>query len=134
MLSLNSLTLDLSPDWIPPFHLYTLYLASCQIAHGSFPTRLRTQSDLMYLDISVAGISGEVPNWSNLQVLNLSHNQIWGTIPDLSFSSSMTYLDVGSNNLSAPYHFLIQESRFSSSLLTCSLDPFPLYVHMSFAR
>ncbi|KAL8508182.1 hypothetical protein ACS0TY_018675 [Phlomoides rotata] len=60
-------------------------------------------------------ISGEVPRWvwnmSYLRYLNLSHNQISGTIPDLSSASSMTMLDAGSNNLSGSVPILLPEMQ-----------------------
>ncbi|KAK9063927.1 hypothetical protein SSX86_017799 [Deinandra increscens subsp. villosa] len=103
-LSHNSLTLNLKPDWSPPFQLGTISLSSCKL-RSSFPTWLKTQKNLVVLDISNNGISGTVPNWfwesviPRLQYLNLSSNEIYGTVPDL-VSGEIPLIDLGSNSFS----------------------------------
>ncbi|XP_068502668.1 receptor-like protein EIX2 [Phaseolus vulgaris] len=83
----NSLSLKLDTTWIPPFQLFYLGLASCKLG-PSFPSWLQTQSRLSFLDISDAEINDYVPDWfwNKLQYvsdLNMSHNSIKGTIPNL---------------------------------------------------
>ncbi|KAL8512658.1 hypothetical protein ACS0TY_018959 [Phlomoides rotata] len=133
-LAFNSLTLDLSADWIPPFQLEWINLRVCKMARGSFPTWLQTQTNISSIDISDAGISGEVPRWvwnmSDLEYVNLSHNQISGTIPDLSSASSIIILDVGSNNFSGSVPILnpkMQTFQLSFNNFTGSISSICIY-------
>ncbi|KAK6134784.1 hypothetical protein DH2020_031454 [Rehmannia glutinosa] len=106
-LSFNSLAFNISPDWIPDFDLDVINLARCETGPG-FPTWIRTQRSFSWLDLSNAGISSKVPKWlwSNLspgvQYLNLSHNQISGTIPDFSPEMMFVSIDVSYNKFSGP--------------------------------
>ncbi|CAI9785876.1 unnamed protein product [Fraxinus pennsylvanica] len=61
-LSFNSLTLNLSCDWVPPFQLNDIFLSHCNMG-PHFPKWLQTQNRYVNLDISVAGISDAVPVW-----------------------------------------------------------------------
>ncbi|XP_015170274.1 receptor-like protein 12 [Solanum tuberosum] len=61
-LSYNSFSLQLRPDWIPPFELQVIGLSHCEMGHR-FPQWLRTQKTYSYLDISFVGISDIAPNW-----------------------------------------------------------------------
>ncbi|KAF8390890.1 hypothetical protein HHK36_023189 [Tetracentron sinense] len=88
--------------------IYTLRLSSCNISE--FPSFLRNQSMLSYLDLSNNKISGQIPNWvwelgnQNLFQLNLSYNMLHGfekQLPDLS-SSGLAILDLHSNLLQGP--------------------------------
>ncbi|XP_015962722.3 receptor-like protein EIX2 isoform X3 [Arachis duranensis] len=77
-LSHNALAFNVSVDWIPPFNLTDIYLASCKLG-PNFPTWLHTQTRIDNLDISCAGISSTVPNWfweplPRMMYLNISHN------------------------------------------------------------
>ncbi|GAY65236.1 hypothetical protein CUMW_239650, partial [Citrus unshiu] len=54
----NSLTLKLSHNWVPPFQLKWLSLASCKMG-PHFPKWLQTQNQLVHLDISNVGISAQ---------------------------------------------------------------------------
>ncbi|KAH6834169.1 hypothetical protein C2S53_019004 [Perilla frutescens var. hirtella] len=127
-LSFNSLTLDFSPDWIPPFSLQTIALASCKMG-PSFPKWIQTQTGVSYLDISDAGISDQVPNWlwnlsSKVTYFNLSQNQISGTIPDLS-SNFFDFIDVSSNKFSGPLPLInhnISLARFSQNMFSGSIS------------
>uniref|UniRef100_A0A6N2KG07 Leucine-rich repeat-containing N-terminal plant-type domain-containing protein n=1 Tax=Salix viminalis TaxID=40686 RepID=A0A6N2KG07_SALVM len=87
-LSYNSLVLRFKSDWDPTFQLNTIRLSSCNLG-PSFPKWLRTQRNVHFLDISRANISDKIPNWfwnqlPSLSFLNLSHNSMTGTLPDLS--------------------------------------------------
>jgi len=86
-LSYNSLVLRFKSDWVPTFQLSTIRLSSCNLG-PFFPQWLRTQRNVHLLDISSANISDKIPNWFwNLlptsAFLNLSHNLMSGTLPDL---------------------------------------------------
>ncbi|GAY68640.1 hypothetical protein CUMW_265690 [Citrus unshiu] len=113
----NSLTLKLSHDWVPPFQLKSLSLASCKIG-PHFPKWLQTQNQLISLDVSNNGISDAVPDWFwdlsiELVFLNLSNNQIRGKLPDLSFLRyDDIVIDVSSNHFWGPIPPLPSNSTF----------------------
>ncbi|KAJ0681441.1 putative non-specific serine/threonine protein kinase [Helianthus annuus] len=103
-LSYNSLALDLSPDWSPPFQLDVIWLSSCKLG-SSFPEWLKTQTNLSVLDISDAGINDTVPSWfweslnPGLRYLNMSSNQMHGMVPNLVFGKQ-PLIDMRSNDFS----------------------------------
>ncbi|XP_061337793.1 receptor-like protein EIX2, partial [Gastrolobium bilobum] len=79
-LSSNSLSLKFESSWV---------LASCKLG-PSFPSWLQTQSSIIYLDISDAGINDSVPEWlwynsQYIDWMNMSHNNLMGAIPNLPF-------------------------------------------------
>ena len=97
-LSSNSFTLNFSFDSFPPFKLIDLYLRSCKLG-PNFPNWIRTQRNLIFLDLSNTGISNTIPTWFwdmpfELNCLNLSRNQIKGRLPNASsiFSDLATNL------------------------------------------
>ncbi|CAJ2653688.1 unnamed protein product [Trifolium pratense] len=86
-LSSNSLTLKFSENWVPPFQLRVVFLSSLIIG-PSFPKWLESQKQLISLDISNAEISDVVPVWfwtqtTNIEIMNISYNNLFGTIPNL---------------------------------------------------
>ncbi|KAL0349367.1 UNVERIFIED_CONTAM: Receptor-like protein EIX1 [Sesamum angustifolium] len=101
-LSSNSFILNVSSDWLPPFQTRSLNMGSCQLG-PFFPGWLRSQNEIMSLDISNASISGPIPAWFwdltfNFSLLNVSFNQLQGQLPrsfqvtpfaDLDFSSNL---------------------------------------------
>ncbi|CAK9176947.1 unnamed protein product [Ilex paraguariensis] len=102
ILSYNSVVLDFSSDWTPPFRLTVIGLSnSCMGPH--FPKWLRTQNNFSQLDISCVGISDTIPDWfwdlsPRLQFLNLSYNQISGIVPNLSLRLvDFSVIDLSSN-------------------------------------
>ncbi|KAL5573052.1 hypothetical protein UlMin_022649 [Ulmus minor] len=107
-LSFNSdLVLNVSFDWIPPFHLSSIRLGDCKIG-PQFPKWLRTQKNYSELDISNVGISDFIPNWfwdlsTQFFYLNLSNNQIRGLIHNFS-SDLVLYpvIDLSSNQFEGP--------------------------------
>ncbi|KAK9665381.1 hypothetical protein RND81_14G108800 [Saponaria officinalis] len=97
------LVVNISDDWFPPFQLDFLSLGSCKLG-PYFPKWLQTQKELSILDISNAQISDIVPVsfWNsmslNLEYLNMSHNQIFGLIPNLSKRFYLLFdVDLSSN-------------------------------------
>ncbi|KAL9276507.1 hypothetical protein ACSQ67_025951 [Phaseolus vulgaris] len=88
VLSKNSLSLKIDPNWVPPFQIIYLELRSCKL-DPTFPSWLQTQRSLIYLDISDNGLNGSVPKWfwnnlQNMEMLNMSHNNLSGSIPNIS--------------------------------------------------
>jgi EIX receptor 1/2 len=85
-LSYNSnLSLKFSPNWVPPLHLDYIGLRSCKLG-PAFPPWIQTQKNFSWLYISDARISDTIPNWFwdlffNIKFLDISTNQITGTIP-----------------------------------------------------
>ncbi|CAL9201602.1 unnamed protein product [Musa hybrid cultivar] len=142
-ISHNSIQLNKSGDWIPPFQLNTLYIGFCQILPvPHFPKWLRTQNTLCELDLSNTGIEETIPNWlsSNLRYLYLSNNKITGKVPQFfpklkylilsnnSFSGDLPprisntmprlqWLDLSMNNLSGGIPFSYCRSRYLEGLL-----------------
>lgn len=86
-LSSNSLALIFSENWVPPFQLTYTLLRSCNLG-PNFPKWLRNQKHIQELDISDARISDVVPVWfwtqaTNIRFMNISYNNLTGTIPNL---------------------------------------------------
>ncbi|KAI9098483.1 hypothetical protein K1719_025108 [Acacia pycnantha] len=145
-LSYNSLELKFGKNWIPSFELDQIFLRSCKLG-PDFPNWLHTQNNFSILDISYAGISDIVPQWfwgslkPNLLWLNVSYNNLWGTIPnspirfsgspDISLASnqfegsipsflrSASVVDLSTNKFSESSTFLCDNS---SADLLASLD------------
>ncbi|KAE9447982.1 hypothetical protein C3L33_20133, partial [Rhododendron williamsianum] len=103
----NALTLNFNSDWVPPFQLGAIKMASCKLG-PHFPKWLRTQNKFFVLDISSNGIKGNIPSWfwdlsPGLNYLNLSHNQINGLLPDLSLRFKLyPGIDLSYNLLTGP--------------------------------
>ncbi|XP_064995497.1 receptor-like protein EIX1 isoform X2 [Musa acuminata AAA Group] len=100
-ISYNSIYLNKSDDWIPPFQLNTLWMGFCQtLPMPQFPKWLRIQTNLRELDLSNTGIKETIPNWlpSGLQYLYLSDNKITGEIPQ--FLPKLKYLLLSNNSFS----------------------------------
>ncbi|XP_007029633.2 PREDICTED: LRR receptor-like serine/threonine-protein kinase FLS2 isoform X1 [Theobroma cacao] len=144
-LSANSLVVNVSSDWIPPFQVRNLDMGSCYLG-PSFPTWLRSQKEVKFLDFSNASISGSFPNWfwdisGNLSLLNVSFNQLQGQLPnplnvapfaDVDFSSNLfegpipvptveiELLDLSNNQLSGPIPQNMSESMPNLIFLSLS--------------
>ncbi|XP_027184270.1 receptor-like protein EIX2 [Coffea eugenioides] len=123
----NSLALNVSSSWVPPFQLQEIWMQSI-IVGPRFPAWLRTQNELEVLDMRNASISGAIPSWflsknksfplglylshnflaghipqlqRVLSVLALNDNRFTGTIPeDLCKSENLSELDLSNNLLS----------------------------------
>ncbi|KDP20087.1 hypothetical protein JCGZ_05856 [Jatropha curcas] len=90
----NSLTLQVSPNWIPPFQLEELWLQSWHLGE-LLPFWVHSQKYLASLDMSNSTIV-TIPSWfwnfsSQFVYLNLSGNQIHGKIPHLTVSQIRLY-------------------------------------------
>ncbi|CDP05445.1 unnamed protein product [Coffea canephora] len=78
----NSLALNVSSSWIPPFQLQEIGMGSI-IVGPRFPAWLRTQNEVEVLNMQNASISDAIPNWFRVLYLDLSHNFLTGHIPQL---------------------------------------------------
>ncbi|XP_062094846.1 receptor-like protein EIX2 [Humulus lupulus] len=121
----NSLTLKVSPDWIPPFNLTTLDFRSWGLG-PMFPNWLKSQKQIKYLDLSQTGISDVAPSWfwklsASATILNVSHNQIRGEVSDMS-SVSIVYMSSNKFEGSLPrisssvQELYLSNNSFSSGL------------------
>ncbi|XP_020977707.1 receptor-like protein 12 [Arachis ipaensis] len=128
-LSHNALVFNISAEWVAPFDLRIINLASCNLG-ANFPRWLQTQVNIGHLDISQAQISSSVPNWfwerfSTISYLNLSHNhirgKIEGSVPGNNIVSLQT-IDLSFNLFEGPIpaflssasQLLLSNNRFST--------------------
>ncbi|KAK6793088.1 hypothetical protein RDI58_012169 [Solanum bulbocastanum] len=109
--SSNSIILNISATWMPPFQLDIIGLKSCQLG-TQFPQWLHTQKDFSFIDISHGNISDKVPDWfwnlsPKVQHMNLSRNNFRGEVPQVtSRLASLEKLDLSQNNFHGPLpHF-----------------------------
>ncbi|CAA3029408.1 receptor 12 isoform X1 [Olea europaea subsp. europaea] len=124
-----SISFNISLRWNPPFQLTHLYLVDCKVG-PHFPTWLRTQTRLEYLDISNAEISDTFPNWfweisPKLWRLNVSHNNFQGVLPNLSSKfSNFDSIDLSFNHFNGSLPILppngsvvdLSSNEFSGSI------------------
>ncbi|XP_014500048.1 probable leucine-rich repeat receptor-like protein kinase At1g35710 [Vigna radiata var. radiata] len=85
-LSENSLSVNIVPNWVPPFQIIYLGLRSCNLG-SSFPSWLQTQCSFFSPDISENRLNGSVPKWfwnnlHNVGHLYMSQNNLSGAIPN----------------------------------------------------
>jgi len=116
-LSHNSLSLKFVSNWVPPFQLSYLGIASCNLG-PSFRSWLQTQNSLIELDISDNGLNDFVPGWfwNTLQImyeLNMSHNNLNGPSPDMKLQLPLRpSINLNSNNFEGKVSlFLLQPSE-----------------------
>ncbi|XP_020081498.1 probable leucine-rich repeat receptor-like protein kinase At1g35710 [Ananas comosus] len=105
-LSLNAFTVRVRDDWVPPFQLKEIFLASCQLG-PNFPAWLKSQSQLELLDLSKSKIADTLPSWfwnmsHFISYSDLSENQIKGRLPLLMGSTKLWYLNLSSNQFEGP--------------------------------
>nr|GMD67398.1 receptor-like protein EIX1 [Ipomoea batatas] len=85
----NRLTMRVNPNWTPPLQLDGLYLSGWNLG-PQFPLWLQSQHQISVVDISNAGIEGDVSDFlchaqnmsNNLRILHLGGNALFGKIPD----------------------------------------------------
>ncbi|KAK1274764.1 hypothetical protein QJS04_geneDACA011726 [Acorus gramineus] len=105
-MSSNSLVLNVSSEWVPPFHLKIIGLGSCRLG-GHFPHWLYTQNNFDALNLSNTGISDTIPDWfwnlsSQATLLDLSQNEIRGMLPMNFASSNISDINLSSNLFEGP--------------------------------
>ncbi|XP_021800397.1 leucine-rich repeat receptor protein kinase MSP1-like [Prunus avium] len=143
-LSSNSLVLNFSFDWVPPFQLRQIRLGSCKMG-PYFPKWLRTQKSYDWLDISNAGISDTIPTWfgdlrNKVEYMDLSHNRLRGNLiselasyylnvswnqlegPIPSIQSDVSILDLSNNKFSGSASFLCTSTTEESYLTYLDLS------------
>lgn len=128
-LSSNPLAVRISSNWVPHFQLKNIHMDSCVVG-PQFPAWLRTQRVFSTIDISNASISDTMPDWfwdlsSRVYYLNLSHNQITGSIPVSVTLRNITIFDLRSNQFHGPLphvddgvdYLYLSNNLFSGDLL-----------------
>ncbi|XP_040368783.1 LOW QUALITY PROTEIN: receptor-like protein EIX1 [Rosa chinensis] len=127
----NSLMLNTSRDWTPPFQLHDLGLDSWHIG-PEFPMWIQRQVQLQNLSLSSTGLSGPIPNWvwnSSLVFLDLSRNQLHGEIQCL-VASQLSIIDLSSNQFNGSLPLIssnvrtldLSNSSFSGSVTSFFCD------------
>ncbi|XP_023917379.2 receptor-like protein EIX2 isoform X1 [Quercus suber] len=129
-LSNNSLSLEFSFDWVPPFQLNEIHLTSCNLG-PRFPNWILTQRNVSFLEISDTNISDTIPaEWladlpPTLELLDLSNNHIYGRLPNVSTKRlNELAIDLSANSLEGPLpHFPtnltflnLSKNQFSGSI------------------
>nr|GMD61796.1 receptor-like protein 12 [Ipomoea batatas] len=115
----NRLTMRVNPNWTPPFQLDQLYLSGWNLG-PQFPLWLQSQHQISGVDISNAGIEGELPTWlwnisSQIGLVNVSHNQFSDPLPHIS--RHITELDLSNNSFSGDVSdFLCHAQNMSNNL------------------
>ncbi|XP_044971876.1 receptor-like protein EIX2 [Hordeum vulgare subsp. vulgare] len=109
-LSFNNLKIILNSDWHAPFRLESAQFASCKMG-PLFPTWLQQLESTYEVDISSNVLKGEFPGWfwytfSHTTILDISNNQISGSLP--AHLNGMTFhkLYLSSNLLTGPVPML----------------------------
>ncbi|XP_042417540.1 receptor-like protein EIX1 [Zingiber officinale] len=103
-LSYNNLKISFDPNWVPPYQLASVQLMRCEIG-PEIPRWLQLQTRIQILDLSDNQIAGTLPSWlwnlssSTLQFLYLSSNQIKGKLPTFSEVSRLQELRLDTNQL-----------------------------------
>ncbi|KAJ0900594.1 putative nucleotidyltransferase, Ribonuclease H [Helianthus annuus] len=96
----HKLIFNISHEWLPPFQLRGVRLSSCKIENG-FPHWLQNQRKLEVLALSNASLYGLLPTWlqnmPRLFYLDLSHNKLIGSLINLPFSKSTSFLLLQNN-------------------------------------
>ncbi|XP_016646913.1 PREDICTED: LOW QUALITY PROTEIN: probable LRR receptor-like serine/threonine-protein kinase At1g34110 [Prunus mume] len=98
----NSLTLETTPHWLPPFQLSILDLNYWHLEPSELPMWLQSQTQLEILIMPNTRISGTIPTWfcnfsSQLQHIDLSENKLYGEVPHIFPSSRCFDIFLGSN-------------------------------------
>jgi Leucine-rich repeat (LRR) protein len=97
VLSSNSFDIVMKHGWVPPFQLRELGMQACLVG-PQFPAWLQSQTRNEMIDLGSAGIRGVLPDW------------IW------TFSSSITSLDVSTNNISGKLPASLEQVKMLTTL------------------
>jgi Leucine-rich repeat (LRR) protein len=107
VLSSNSLKISMKHGWMPPFQLKELGMHACTVG-PQFPAWLQSQTRIEMIDLGSAGISGLLPDWiwnfsSTITSLNVSSNNISGKLPAGMAHSKMLTLIMRHNQLEGSF-------------------------------
>ncbi|KAJ0967218.1 hypothetical protein J5N97_024135 [Dioscorea zingiberensis] len=111
----NEFEIDFGSEWVPPLGLNLIYMGNCKLGPG-FPSWLQKLKKLSVLLLPNARISGTLPDWfwnfsMNIQVIDLSNNEIKGKLPtSLEHLTNLLYLDLSGNSFEGSL------SRFPANL------------------
>uniref|UniRef100_A0A8R7VDY2 Leucine-rich repeat-containing N-terminal plant-type domain-containing protein n=1 Tax=Triticum urartu TaxID=4572 RepID=A0A8R7VDY2_TRIUA len=102
-LSSNNLKIVVDSNWRSPFRLQSAVFSSCQMG-PLFPTWLQQLREIDSLDISSTALEDKFPNWfwytfSQSTYLNISNNQISGSLPAHMEGMALEELYLSSNRL-----------------------------------
>uniref|UniRef100_A0A0D9XPE7 non-specific serine/threonine protein kinase n=1 Tax=Leersia perrieri TaxID=77586 RepID=A0A0D9XPE7_9ORYZ len=102
----NNLRVIVEGGWLPPFRLEYGVFASCQIG-PLFPAWLRQQLSISHLDFSSTGMKDKIPEWfwstvSQATYLDISDNELTGSLPAHLDDMAFTRLNLSSNHLTGP--------------------------------
>ncbi|XP_059633800.1 receptor-like protein EIX2 [Cornus florida] len=103
----RSVIFNVTYEWIPPFKLKHLDLKNCLVG-PRFPMWLQLQSELSYLSLTNVGIADTIPGeWfsklsSRVTYLDLSSNQIKGTLPIHLEYPKLGSMDLSNNHFEGP--------------------------------
>ncbi|PNT66909.1 receptor-like protein EIX2 [Brachypodium distachyon] len=127
-LSFNSLKVMTDSDWLPPFSLESAWFANCEMG-PLFPSWLQWQPEITTLGISSTALKGDIPDWfwskfSTATYLDISNNQISGSLPADLKGMAFEKLYLTSNRLTGPVPLLptniieldISNNTFSGTL------------------
>ncbi|KAF8378106.1 hypothetical protein HHK36_029442 [Tetracentron sinense] len=107
----KSLTFKARNEWIPPFSLKYISMENVQMG-SSVPAWLRTQKELVEIQLINCRISVPVPDWfwklPDIELLDLSKNQLRGRLPN--WMSNASEVSLSSNLFSGPIPMNIGET------------------------
>ncbi|KAH7690680.1 Leucine-rich repeat protein, partial [Dioscorea alata] len=105
--SANEFKVDLGSQWVPPLGLKMLLMLDSKLG-PKFPSWIQKLQKLSAALFPNAGISDALPDWFwnfsvNLQLVDLSHNDIKGKLPtSLEHLSNLLYVDLSGNSFEGP--------------------------------
>ncbi|KAK7380292.1 hypothetical protein VNO78_32800 [Psophocarpus tetragonolobus] len=129
----NDFTFNVGPNWQPNFQLTILDMSWWQLG-PNFPSWLRSQNELEYLNMCNTGIVDSIPTWfwesfsQGYSFVNLSHNHIHGELGvTLKNPISISTVDLSTNHICGRLPYLsnnVYRLDLSSNSFSNSMDDF----------